>query len=146
MNEANMSILWLRSLRTGRRFPAVLFSGDTDMATNGLFSLSSISGAEVVVTELFGEDYTASTPSLEARFNARLGRSDLRHVSIVRVVRHTVEPSPGLTFREVLASLRPSEVFYCDIFDAEGEGEAVVEREESMEQFRASGGVVTQVP
>ena len=131
MNEDRMSILWLRSLRTGRRFPIILFSGDTDMATSGLGALSSTSGREVVATYLTSEEVCADLPTglriFEERMNARLGRSDLRYVPIVRVVD---EPR--------------ADVLYRDIFDPEGEADVV--SEESLQQFRATGGVVTLAP
>jgi hypothetical protein len=142
MNEDCMTILWLRSLLTGRRFPTVLFSGDTDMATSGLASLSSITGPEVVVTHLTGkevavDEYTAPR-NLEERINATLGRSDFRCVPLVRSVEHKTKPS--ISFQEFRASYRPPDLFYRDILAPDGE--AIVDGQEILAEFRAAGGIV----
>ncbi len=42
-------IAWLQSLATGRRFPILVFTADTDMATDGRVSLTSLDGQEIVL-------------------------------------------------------------------------------------------------
>lgn len=140
-----MTIRWLRSLRTGRCFPTVLFSCDTDMATGGLISLSSTSRSEVAVTHLAAEEVDAAESRasrlVEDRINARLGCSDFRCVPLLRAVEH--KSQPDISFQEFRSAYHPPELFYRDIFDAQGE--AVVDRDETLTEFRNAGGIVTHV-
>ncbi len=74
-------VFWLRSEKTGRRFPTAVFSGDT----MGWTSLTSAVRPEVVITTCSAEEM--SKPSLlESRTNNLLGRSDLRFVPLIRAV------------------------------------------------------------
>ena len=145
MNESCMKIRWLRSLRTGRCFPTVLFAGDTDMATAGLLSLSSTSRSEVAVAHLTAKEVDAANSRasslIEDRINCLLGRSDFRSVPLLRVVEQ--KSQPGIPFRGFRSSYRPPELFYRDIFNSRGE--AVVDRDETMVEFRNAGGIVTHV-
>lgn len=140
-----MIIRWLRSLRTGHCFPTVLFSSDTDMATAGMISLSSTRRSEVAVTHLASEEFevaeSRASRLVEDRINARLGCSDFRCVPLLRAVEH--KSQPGISFQEYRSSYRPPELFYRDIFDAQGE--AVVDRDETLAEFRNAGGIVTHV-
>lgn len=45
-------VLTLKCRRCGSKFPHAIFSGDTDMATDGLISLTSVERKELVVGEL----------------------------------------------------------------------------------------------
>jgi len=137
------TILWLESHSTGRRFPTVLFSADTDMATAGWESLTSISRHEVVVTQLTAEEFraTARDPStyvqVENRVNATLGRDDLRVPWLVRVEERGPQGA-GLSFQEFRKVYRPPRLLYRDILalDSLAEEQSRVSREE----FEGSGG------
>ena len=145
MIDCDMTITWLRSLRTGRSFPVAVFCGDTDMATAGLIALSSTSGSEIAVAVLtpaeIKADESAASRLVEERVNARLNRSDFRYVPLLRSVRHG--PQPAMSFQEFRASNHATELFYGDLYDAHGE--AVVERDETLAKFRNAGGLVTYV-
>jgi hypothetical protein len=122
------TIVWLASRSTGKLFPTVVFSADTDMATDGWISLTSTERPEVIVARM--TDAEARAPHevmaslVETRVNARLGRNDLRYVSLAGVE----EPGPdakGLTFQEFLKVRQPPRLTYSDLFDAQDVAEEV---------------------
>jgi hypothetical protein len=139
------TILWLKSRSTGRRFPVVLFSADTDMPTEGWVCLSSTRHAEVVVTQLTAAEYEAGGSPAEAyaeverRVNRALGRDDLKCSWVVRV--EEMGPSgAGMSFQDFLKVYRPPKVWYRDIFDPAGEAEedARVDHTDSSAKAAAS--------
>ena len=103
------AILWLRSEKTGKKFPVVQFSADTDMATNGWASLTSGVNHDLVVTTLTDDEFNKTLEDssgyllLEERVNKILNRTDL-HASWVAAV---VEPSYDVD----IAALRPFRSF-----------------------------------
>jgi hypothetical protein len=119
-----IAILWCRSAKTGRRFPLAQFSADVDYATEGMVSLTSIEKPEVVIAELTGEEMlmgNAGAGACEVRVNRRLGRTDLRIPSLLRVVGR-------------------DDLYFSDILS--GEGEARVVRKVSRAKFKKEGGSV----
>ena len=137
------TILWLESKHTGGRFPTVLFSGDTDMATIGWVSLTSISCHEIVVTQLTAEESraTASEPTaftqVENRINATLGRDDLRIPWLARIEQRGPNAA-GLSFQDFVKAHRPPRLLYRDILAPDSLSEEL--SRESREQFESSGG------
>ncbi len=118
-----------------------MFSGDTDIVTDGWVSLTSINQPEIVIAEVASEEHNVPDGLLrcERRINSELARSDLRVVWLSRVVDRTTS-QPGMSFQVFQRAYIPPECFYRDIFDPHGE--AAVIREESFDSFRSSGGRV----
>lgn len=90
MNTIYDTILWLKSQTTGKRFPVVVFSADTDMVTEGWVALTSIERPEIVVTQMTAEEYqSGGEPSgylqVETHVTDVRGRSDLKGFWLVRV-------------------------------------------------------------
>jgi hypothetical protein len=142
INGPDYDIAWLRSEKTGRRFPTVVFSGDTDMVTMGWTSLSSAVRTEVAITTCSAEEM--SNPSLlESRINDFLGRSDLRFVPLIRVVENNTSLMK-LPFTEFKKAYRPPTLYYKDILAADGE--AVCIERVSPENFASTGGLVLNIP
>ena len=135
------TILWLQSEETGRRFPTVQFSADTDMVTMGWVSLTSIDGPEVVVTQMVGSEYIVGARTVEElveqRVNAALGRNDLRCVPLVRAEERG--PSgKGLSFQEFSRVYQSPRLFFRDIFAENSVAECIAEV--SIADFESSGG------
>lgn len=138
------TILWCRSLSTGREFPVAQLSADTDTATNDLVSLTSTEKPEILVTTLTANEYKSGNEGLlncEARINKELGRSDLRVAFLVRTEEMS-PPAKGLSFREFKKRYKPALLFYRDLLT--GSGEATVVREETEREFCASGGMLVR--
>jgi hypothetical protein len=137
------TILWLESRPTGRRFPTVQFSADTDMVTAGWVSMTSISRHEIVLTQLTAEESQATTrePSayvqVENRVNAILGRDDLRVPWLVRIEERGPQ-ADGLSFQESLKVYRPPRLLYRDILALDSLSEEI--SRVSREEFESSGG------
>jgi hypothetical protein len=143
------TILWLKSQSTGKRFPIVLFSADTDMPTEGWVCLTSTRDPEVVVTQLTAEEYEATGAAADAyaeveqRVNREVARDDLRCSWIVRV--EEVGPSgAGMSFQDFLKVYQPPKVWYRDIFDPTGEAEEDARLDRT--DFEREGGRVTVIP
>ena len=135
------TILWLESQATGRRFPMAQFSADTDMATAGWVSLTSIASHEIVVAQMTAEEYNAGEPFeytlLENRINAALHRADLRVPWLVQVEERGPEAT-GLSFQDFSKAYRPPRLLYRDIFAEGSLAEKVSEM--SRESFERGGG------
>jgi hypothetical protein len=124
----HLTITKLRSKAKGRYFSSVIFSGDTDMETDGWVALTSIDRPEVVITEVSQDEHQAADGLLrcEQRVNSALARSDLRVVWFKRAGNR---------------SETPRRLFYRDIFDSEGDAELLSEI--SIEDFERSGWKIT---
>jgi hypothetical protein len=138
--EGSVSIL--RCSECGEDWPQVTFSGDTDMTTSGLASLSSHVCNEVVIAEMSASEFADTTGRvLEERINRQLRRSDLRSIQVLRS-----EPAPiadGLSFQEFRKVYEPPRlVFACPDCD-EGEGTKIASL--SPAAFIAQGGKVTNL-
>ena len=124
-------VAWLLS-ENGKRFPRFVFSGDTDMATEGLGSLTSWKGNEIILTEYSEEewalccqmnaDFVKGSKMFEERVNRELGRDDLRDVWFI------AKKGDGL--------------FYRDIFSEKGEARQT-SRQKSAD-FVKKGGILTK--
>jgi hypothetical protein len=133
------TIAWLRD-KSGI-FPHAEFSGDTDAVTMGWCSFTSKVRAEVVLAELTAFEWSGGEAGIAAaigRLNRELGRDDLVHI---HVRYEQVGPSAkGLSFQEFKKAYRPMRAHYSS---RSGLEESAWIREESLDEFRASGGVVT---
>ncbi|WP_084197368.1 hypothetical protein [Solimonas soli] len=142
------TILWLKSESTGKQFPAVLFSGDTDMVTAGWVSLTSALKSELVVTQLTAEEYQATAKDssgylqVEQRMNAALGRTDLRCLWFVRA-EQAAPSGRGLSFQEFKKAYVPPVIYYRDIYQA---GAVASEASRvSISEFERGGGKLVVV-
>lgn len=138
------TIQWLRSAATGKVFPHLVFRGDVDFVTSGLVSLTSVDASEIVAElhlpeEIYLRERPESAKECEARINQELGRNDLRVITLLRTESDTINAS-GMSFQEYLAIAKAPRLFYRDIYSEDGE--ATVVREESIEQFLKSGGIL----
>lgn len=136
-------ILWLESEATRKRFPVAQFSGDTDMATDGWVSLTSICCNEIVVTLMTAEEYSATAQDAEAysevehRINTSLRRDDLR-VAWMHQVTDQNRGLAGHSFQDFCRASRSASILYRDIFSP-GALAKVVARV-SLSEFESSGG------
>lgn len=139
------SILWLKSEKTGKKFPAVQFSADTDMATTGWVSLTSPINHDLVVATMTDDEFNHATEGssgyllLEARVNMALERTDLRCTWLAAVV----EPSydidiATLSFQQFRKIARPPTLLYRDIYS--DTTFATIESEVSRRDFEQKGG------
>ena len=121
--QPDITILELVSEAAGRRFQSAMFSGDTDMVTDGWIALSSIDRREIVITMVTSEEHQAPDgfSQCETRVNAELGRADLRAVWLTR------------------AEAR-GDLYYRDIFV--GGDDARLVSKMSVREFEQSGGKI----
>jgi hypothetical protein len=116
----------------------VVFSGDTDMTTMGLISLSSIEKPEVVIAYDRGTDEVSFAEQLSASLN----RNDLRLVPFLRA-EQLGGVTPGTSFQEFRAAYREPRLLYrCPYCRS---GEAVAVEEQSFTEFARGGGTITLV-
>ena len=139
------TIQWLSSTATGKTFPNLVFRGDVDFVTSGLVALTSTSKTEIVATtfqpeEVYLHDRPEFAERCEERINQELERTDLRIVSLLRTESDPIDAA-GMSFQEYQARVKPPRLFYRDIH-AEG-SEAQVVREESIDDYIAGGGTLT---
>lgn len=145
MTKIYDSILWMKSEKTGKKFPAVQFAADTDMATAGWVSLTSRVNHDLVVTTMTDDEFnqTAADASgyqiVEARVNQALKRTDL----VCTWLAHVVEPSydvdiATLSFQDYRKIAKPPRLLYRDIYS--DDGYATVETEVSRQEFERKGG------
>lgn len=131
-------ICWLRSVNTGHEFPLLVFREDSDYATAGLASLTSIDRSEVVAVSLTDDEFNSDDVSkCEQRVNTELIHNDLRVARFLRCV-ETFDAPAGISFQEYQKLHTPPKLFYSDIHDPSGEAEQV--REESIDDFLNGGG------
>lgn len=122
----------------GHLTPHLIFSGDTDMVTTGLGSLSSVVANEIVLAELDASELTdRPADAFERRINELLGRDDLRSVQLLRVERQDIPPE--LSFQEFQRAYSPPRlIFACPRCNAD----STVVRTESTQLYERSGGTI----
>jgi hypothetical protein len=128
-----ISILWLKSISTGKEFPVIQLSDDTDMVTGGFDALTSIEKNEVVLAEVRGSE---TNVEFEKRINAQLKRNDLRASWIIRQEDKN-QDLKGMSFQEFRKRFQPPILYYRDIYS---EGEAVVSRAVALDEYLRTGG------
>ena len=124
----------------GKRTPYLTFVGDTDMVTNGLVSLSSISRNEIVVAEAQGNELRDGEGAATLnRISEQLDRNDLRAVRLLRA--EDGNANAGLSFQSFRENYQPpSLIFSCPHCVT---GEAEVEKRLSLAEYRRDGGHLT---
>ncbi len=139
------SILWLKSEKTGKPFPVVQFSADTDMATTGWVSLTSPLHHDLVVTTLTADEFNKTLKDssgyllLEARVNTILNRKDLLCSWLAAVVEPNYDVDLAtLSFQEFRKIAKQPRLLYRDIYSADGL--AAIETEVSRQDFERKGG------
>lgn len=120
--------------------PHLIFSGDADMATMGLASLTSMAANEIVIVEAEASEFTEGTGSmLEARVNKQLSRDDLRFVRLLQITGSS--EAEGLSFQEFRKAIRPpSHTYSCPKC---GIGKAVSGNSVGPSEFLRDGGILT---
>jgi len=145
MNAPFETIVWLKSLVTGKQFPVVEFSGDTDMVTAGWVSLTSVLGPELVVTRFLPHEYGAVDSAgfgfleVERRVNDELQRADLKCAWLLKVGEPVSTPK-GLLFQEFRRVYRSPKLFFRDIFSQDGIAEE--SSRVPRAQFEREGGTI----
>jgi hypothetical protein len=144
MNAPFETIMWLKSHATGKQFPVVEFSADTDMVTAGWVSLTSVLGPALVVTRFLPHEYGADSSGLgflevERRVNDELGRADLKCAWLLKVEERISTPK-GLSFQEFRLLYRSPKLFFRDIFSQEGIAEE--SSRVPRAQFERDGGTI----
>ena len=124
----------------GEASPHLIFSGDTDMVTTGLASLTSVAANEVVITEAEPPEWSDQTgQELEGRVNRLLDRDDLRFVRLLRA--EEIAYTAGLSFQDFRKVYREPRLTYscpkCSV------GEAVSGRSLEFSEFEQEGGQLT---
>ena len=117
--------------------------GDSDVATSGLYSASSVSKKEVVVAEAEAEEWDRDDGDAFARrLNDELQRNDLVFVRLLRVEEHS-EMHPGELPIDFMNRYRRPTLYFSCPHCADGESTVVEELEPS--EFRAAGGAINLV-
>lgn len=114
------TVLWLESQTTSRHFPVALFSADTDMATDGWLSLTSIDQPFIVITRATQDEHFRVPQSTdgylraERRINTALGRTDLRCNWLVGI-ENTTEAAGTISFKAFRHVYQPPTLLFRDI-------------------------------
>lgn len=135
----------MKSEKTGKKFPTVQFSADTDVATAGWVSLTSRVNHDLVVTTMTDDEFNQATKDaggylmLEERVNHALKRTDL----VCSWLAQVVEPSydvdiSTLSFQDYRKIAKAPRLLYRDIY-TDG-GHATVETKVSRQEFERKGG------
>jgi hypothetical protein len=123
------------------KIPLFIFSGDTDMATDGLVSAGSNSENTVAIVEVLSDEYTLNGYAFDKigkRFSMLFGRDDFHFVQFLRA--EDVEIPNTTSFGEFRAHYKPPiAVFSCPCC-AGGEMRAVKISE--ARKFQEAGGQI----
>lgn len=124
--EVEDSIFWYYSPKAQRTYPVYVFGGDTDMATEGKLSLTSLVCEEVVVTMAAVGEWPDNWERIDERVNRSLGRDDFRSQRL----RPARDGRPG----------------WCEPVDIhDSAGTARFRREQRVADFLRRGGRVIEV-
>ncbi|WP_152616222.1 hypothetical protein [Sphingomonas sp. ERG5] len=137
--EGTISIL--RCEGEGHLTPYLTFSGDTDMVTAGLASLSSIILDEIVVAEMASQELDdEGGKAFQGRINSLLARNDLRFVRLRRVEGATL--AAGSSFQDFRQTYSPPRlVFACPRCGLD----AATGRSATPSDYKRAGGTLTVV-
>jgi hypothetical protein len=136
------TVVELQCSLCGKRFPHFIFSGDTDMVTSGLASVTSCELNEVVLAELNADQGGEGGAAFERRLSKQLNRNDMRVVHLLAVER-TSPAYRGESFQEYRKRYtRPSLVYSC-AYCAGGQSRSLGEA--TVEEFERSGGKISVV-
>ena len=137
MRSVEGDVVTLRCEQCGTTFHHFVFSGDTDMATAGLGSLSSCLGNDVVISEMTATEWNAAESGQKAfstRVSEALGR-DLATVSL------SAEETRKPFLSRLFARRSPDVAGYACACCSGGRAREV--RRAAVDQFQAEGGRVT---
>ena len=146
LRRVSGTVLRLRCSSCQKTFPHFSFFGDTDMATQGLGSVTSFERNEIVLAEFSPDEWNNfevdGTERFERRLRKLLDRDDLRVVRL-RAVEETAEAARGASFQEFLKQYRPSSlVFSCACCEG---GQSRPIGETTVEEFEQAGGKISVV-
>lgn len=138
------TVVILQCSNCGTAFPHFLFSGEGDVDTAGLYSVSSCKKNEIVLGEMESNEWNhfddGGILSFEARISKQLGRDDLRSTRLLRLEKGN-GVATGVNFREFIKTYRsPIQVFSC-ICCASGESRFV--EEITVQEFLLKGGGIS---
>lgn len=125
-------------------FPTFVFSGDTDMATDGLVAVTAIDTGTLAIGAATDEEYRAGYPALRLLLAERVSRELDHRMVAIDVARYEpgLSRTAGKPFQQFRESYRPPEAIYaCPVCG----GEARVGEQLSPESFRRAGGQIVAV-
>lgn len=136
-------VLKLKCSRCNHEFPHVVFSGDTDMVTMGLSSLTAPAANEVIIGELNGAEYKLGFDggllAFEQRISEVLHRPDLRTVRLIRS--EAEQPPKGTSFQAFRQQYKPPRIIYSCAACMVGEATEVDKLD--WRRFENAGGQIT---
>ena len=118
-----------------------VYKGDTDMATAGLASLSSIVVNELVLFEMTGDEWSdyANQTAAKARISTLLRRDDLRTVKFLRAEKNN-SVGKGRSFKEFRKQYQPPNlIFTCPNCET---GEAISFQKQTITEYKNDGGSI----
>jgi hypothetical protein len=146
LRRVSGTVLKLHCSSCRKTFPHFSFSGDTDMVTLGLGSVTSCERNEVVLAEFSAGEWNDLEVDGAARFERRLrkllDRDDLRVVRLL-AVEETATVARGVSSQKFLKQYRPPNlVFSCA--NCEG-GQSRPISEATVDEFEQGGGRISVV-
>jgi hypothetical protein len=133
--------IWLKSLKTNKIFPHLIFSADVDYVTNGMVSLTSECKNEIVMTHLMPDEFISENESdLAQRINSELNRNDLKEINFIRRESVTSKKKFFESYKTYWKRLKPDQMYYQDISDSSCESIQV--KKESISEFIKNGGKI----
>jgi len=138
MRRVNGEVLTLRCTSCLATFPTFVFSGDTDMATDGLEGATSFEPPSVALGELTAGEWREGYEAGRALFAKRVSLEQGAEFVALSVARWIEGPSGnGLSFQEFQKIYRPNApVYRCPLCG----GEAPVIARQSPSEFLGAGG------
>ncbi|MES2043914.1 MAG: hypothetical protein V4475_08540 [Pseudomonadota bacterium] len=138
MRQVSGETLTLRCSSCLRTFSTFVFSGDTDMATNGLEAATSFEPPSVALGELTADEWREGYDAGRALFEKRISREHgAKFVALS--VKRWIEGSSGdgLSFQEFQKIYEPASPVYCCPLCG---GEAPVISRLTPAEFLGTGG------
>ncbi|MDH7973416.1 hypothetical protein QH494_14595 [Sphingomonas sp. AR_OL41] len=138
MRRVEGQVLTIRCTSCSSIFPTFVFSGDTDMATAGLETATSLEPTSVALGELTADEFRAGYESGRTLFAERISRQYGADFVALSVPRWVQGPSgEGLSLEEFRKIFKPaSPVYDCPRCG----GEAPVISQQSPAEFLETGG------
>jgi len=137
MRRVAGDVVTLRCEQCSTTFHHFVFSGDTDMATDGLGSLSSCLGNDVVIAEMTAAEWNAEERG-EKAFSTRVSEALRRNLTTVSL--SAPEPKKRF-FPRIFTQRQPAVVQYACACCSGGRTRET--RRATIDQFQAGGGQIT---
>lgn len=143
MRRVEGAVLTLACSGCGSAFPTFQFSGDTDMATGGLGSATSVDNSTVAIGEMSADEWNDQSSGL-ARFAQRIGEAEGSDFEAVPLLRAEAAPSSSAAvsfaqFRQTHQA--PTLIFRCPRCS----GQAIVTKTSIVGDYVSAGGRVVVV-